>query len=110
MMDVALIQFDLTVVIRVLDDGVVVVTGLTPSAASTLVFAVVADFREYQVTSSSPALLAVRIARNMCRPPVATRLSTTGSGWTGWSEPVLKLSSRMSPSGWNRVSFQKIGR
>src|SRR5215831_3556881 len=108
MTEVALSQFDATLVIRTLARGPVLVRGLTPMAASTLVFGVGADAREYQATSSSPALVAVRTAGNMCTPPEAGRSSTTGTAWTGRSEPRRKLSSRMSPSGWKRASFHAM--
>src|SRR5215467_13633077 len=100
MSDAASSQFDGTVVIRTLDGGGVDVRGLTPIAASTLVFTVAAVVREYQATSRSPLLVAVRIAGNICMPPEAGWSSTTGTGWTGLSEPSVKLCSRMSPSGW----------
>src|SRR5215467_10761786 len=99
MIEVALSQFDATLVIRTLELGAVLASGLTPRAASTLVIAVAADAREYQATSSSPALVAVRIAGNMCTPPEAGRSSTTGAAWTGCSDPRWKLCSRISPSG-----------
>src|SRR6516165_238620 len=108
MTEVALSQFDATEVILTLECGPVLARGLTPRAASTLVTAVVADAREYQATSSSPALVAVRIAGNMCTPPEAGRSSTTGIAWMGANDPRWKLSSRMSPSGWWRVSFQAM--
>src|SRR5215471_3544500 len=108
MSDVLVSQFEATLVIWTLDGGVLVVSGLTPSAPSTLVFAVVGVAREYQVTSSRPAAVAVRSAGNMCRPPEAGRSRTTGCAWTGPSEVLLKLCSRMSPSGWKRVSFQTM--
>src|SRR6516165_8200328 len=108
MSDVELSQSEAMLVIRTLDDGVLVMSGLTPSAPSTLVLAVVGVEREYQVTSSRPAAVAVRSAGNMCKPPEAGRSRTTGCAWTGASEAVWKLCSRMSPSGWKRVSFQTM--
>src|SRR5215469_1545033 len=108
MSDVLVSQFEATLVIRTLEDGVLVVTGLSPSTPSTSVLAAVGVEREYQVTSSRPAAVAVRSAGNMCRPPEAGRLRTTGFAWTGRSEDLLKLCSRMSPSGWKRVSFQTM--
>src|SRR5215467_1743182 len=101
-------QFEATLVIRTLDGGALVVTGLSPSTPSTLVFAAVGVEREYQVTSSRPAAVAVRSAGIMCRPPEAGRSRTTGCAWTGASEDLWKLCSRMSPSGWKRVSFQTM--
>src|SRR5690242_12171310 len=106
MTEVALSQFDATLVIRTLARGPVLARGLTPRAAFTLVTAVAADAREYQVTSSNPALVAVRTAGNMCTPPEAGWSSTTGVAWTGWSDPRWKLCNRMSPSGLWRASFQ----
>src|SRR5262249_58383774 len=106
MTEVALSQFDATLVIRTLARGPVLARGLTPRAASTLVFGVGADAREYQATSSSPALVAVRIAGNMCTPPVAGASSPTGVAWIGCSDPRGKLCSRVSPSGGGPVSVQ----
>src|SRR5690349_6641195 len=108
MTDTLVSQFEATLVTRTLDGGVLVVSGLTPSAPSTLVLAVADVEREYQVTSSRPAAVAVRSAGNMFRPPEAGRSRTTGCAWTGPSEVVWKLCSRMSPSGWKRVSFQTM--
>src|SRR5215470_10535598 len=108
MSDVAASQSEGTVVMRTLDGGVLVVSGLTPSTASTLVRAVVGDVREYQATSSRPAAVAVRTAGNMCTEPVPGRLRITGCAWIGASEAVSKLCSRMSPSGLKRASFQTM--
>src|SRR5215469_9484382 len=100
MSDVLVSQFEATLVIWTLEDGVLVVTGLSPSTPSTLVSGVVGVVRECQVTSSRPAAVAVRSAGSMCRPPEGGRSRTTGCAWTGVSEDLLKLCSRISPSGW----------
>src|SRR5215472_12996190 len=88
--------------------GVAVVTGLTPTAAPTLVLAVVADARVYHVTSNRPELLGVRSAGRKDSPPLCGWSSRTGLAWTGLSEFLSKLCRRMSPKGWNRASFQTM--
>src|SRR5262252_4209884 len=88
--------------------GVAVVTGLTPTAAATLVLAVVTDARVYHVTSSRPESLGVRSAGRNDNPPLCGWSSITGVAWTGLSEFWLKLCIRMSPKGWNRASFQTM--
>src|SRR6266581_5301158 len=80
-----------------LERGVLAARGLTPSAARTVVPEVVTESREYHVTSSSPAAVAVRTAGMNASPPWCGVSSTTGACWTGRSERSVKLCSRMSP-------------
>src|SRR5215469_5765679 len=92
-------QFDvLLVMVRLL--GVRVVLGLTPIAALIAVSAVPADGLEYQATSRLPLLFATRRPGRNATPPRCARSSFT--------EPSLKLCSKMSPCGWWRASFHTM--
>jgi len=58
---------------------------------------VVTEAREYQVTSSSPAAVAVRTAGMNVSPPWCGVSSTTGRACTGRSDARVKLCSSTSP-------------
>src|SRR5258708_34374081 len=88
--------------------GVAVALGLTPIAALTLGSAVRTDDLEYQATSSRPLRVATRSAGTMVSPPLCGRSSPVGLRCTRWSEPRVKLCSRISPFGWKRLSFHTM--
>src|SRR5690349_11990468 len=103
-------QLEDTLVTWVLEVGVTVVRGLTPSAAKT---SVTADCglsrRSYQLTFRLPWASTFRSAGKKCKLPTIPSLSSfTGEACTRESVPRLKLCSRMSPSGFLRASFQTM--
>ena len=78
-------QLDDTFVTRVLNLGVPVVLGFTPSAAKTSVSAELRlSRRSYQETLRFPLASELRKAGRKCKVPFAeSLLSFTGAVWTG---------------------------
>src|SRR5450756_711195 len=100
MIEVELSQLEATLVMRTSTAGAVAARGSMPIAAYTLVFEVVGDVRENQVTSSLPLASAARTAGMKFRAPATGWSTSIGVDWTGASVLRPKLCSRTSPSGW----------
>src|SRR5262252_4624437 len=107
MSELLMSQFDVLLVMVMLL-GVRVAAGLTPIAALTEVSAVPTDALEYQTTSRLPLLFATRRPGRNASPPRCARSSVVGLCCTRFSEPSLKLCSKMSPFGWWRASFHTM--